>query len=96
MANDNQEQNQVQENQQSEPVRAVPTGSLTLKLQFGTLSGDKTFTYNYANGSADEEDVQALMTSMITNGSIFKYPPLIAKAAWIETKTITEYTVPSA
>lgn len=74
-----------------EPVRAVPTGSVTWKFQFGTLSGTKTFTYNYADRSADETDVKAFIQTMIANGSIFKDPPLVAKAAWVETKTITEY-----
>lgn len=76
---------------QDMPVKAVPSGSNVLKLQFGTLSGTKTFSYNYADAGADRADVRALASAMIANGSIFQDPPLVAKAAWVETKTINEF-----
>lgn len=90
---DNQQENTQQGTQQeaSAPLLRIPTNSTTLKLQFGTLSGNKTWSYNYANSAADQEDVKALMQTMITNGDIFTDPPLVAKAAWTETKTVYEY-----
>lgn len=81
--------------QATKPALRIGTPSTQLKLKFGTLSGDKTFTYNYADDAADVADVQALMQAMITNGAIFKYPPLVASEAWIEQKTITPYDVSS-
>lgn len=95
MADNQQGNNEATQQNNEQPLRAVPTGSQSLKLQFGTLSGTKTFTYNYANTSTDEEDMHALIRAMIANGSIFKDPPLVAKAAWIERKTIDEFPLPS-
>lgn len=84
-----------QEVKKPNPALRVASPSVQLKLKFGTLSGDKTFSYNYALGASDEEDVKTLMQAMITNGSIFKYPPLVAREAWVETKTIMEFDIDS-
>lgn len=53
----------------------------SLKLQFETMAGLKTWTFNYAKPSAGLTNVRALMQSMITNGSIFEHPPIKAASA---------------
>lgn len=82
---------EVKQKLQDMPIKAVPSASSVLKLQFGTLSGTKTFSYNYGDGGADRADIRTLASVMIANGSIFQDPPLVAKAAWVETKTINEF-----
>lgn len=63
------------------------TQTTSLILKFGTMSGEKTWTYKYANSSATTAQVKALMQAMITNGSIYKYPPLQANSAQVTTTT---------
>lgn len=53
----------------------------SLKLQFETMAGLKTWTFNYAKPSSGLVNVKALMQAMITNGSIFENPPIKAAAA---------------
>lgn len=61
-----------------------------LVLTFLDASGnDVVFTFDYANSVADVEDVKALMSGIITNGSIFQNVPVTAKAA--KTVTVTSY-----
>lgn len=62
-----------------------------LILRFGTLSGEKNFTYNYGNADAPDSDVKAAMQAMITNGSIFKYPPLSMISAKVQVTTESEF-----
>lgn len=67
----------------------MPTTKLILR--FGTTSGEKNFTYNYGNASALASDIKRAMQTMITNGSIFKYPPLTIISAKAQTTTETEF-----
>lgn len=62
-----------------------------LILRFGTLSGEKNFTYNYGNSEALASDIRTLMNTMITNGSIFKYPPTTIVSAAVEVTNRTEF-----
>ena len=62
-------------------------------LRFGTTSGEKNFTFNYGDASTAISDVKALMTAMITNGSIFRYPPLTAISAKAQVTTETEFDI---
>lgn len=61
-----------------------------LQLVFGTASGQKTFSYNYANASASTASVKLLMSTMIANGSVYKYPPLTAVSAKFQITTESE------
>lgn len=60
-------------------------------LRFGTLSGEKNFTYNYGNSEALASDVKTCMQTMITNGSIFKYPPTTIISAKCQVTTESEF-----
>lgn len=64
-----------------------------LVLRFGTTSGEKNFTYRYGNAEALASDVKSLMETMITNGSIFKYPPLTIISAKAEVTSETTFNV---
>ena len=46
-----------------------------LKLVFDTMGGQKTWTFKQVK-DATLAEVKTLMDTMITNGSIYKYPPL--------------------
>ena len=51
--------------------------SSKLVLRFGTLSGEKTWTFSEAKDSGiTVAQVKNLMDVMIANGSIYQYPPL--------------------
>lgn len=60
--------------------------TIQLELKFGTLSGVKTWTFNNAESSVVVDDVKTLMDTMITNGSIYKYPPMTKESARLITK----------
>lgn len=63
-----------------------------LVLGFETSGGSSvTFTYNYAKPTATAANVKALMSSMITNGSIFGNVPATSKSAKLVTTTETPY-----
>lgn len=62
-----------------------------LVLRFGTTSGEKNFTFNYGNANAANTDVKTLMNAIITNGSIFRYPPLTAISAKAQVTTETTF-----
>lgn len=64
-----------------------------LQLRFGTMSGEKTWTFNYANGSAESSDINTLMDTMITNGSIYTYPPMTKISAKIVTTSEREISI---
>lgn len=54
----------------------------SLILKFGTMSGVKTWTFsNIDEAEATEANVKTLMNTMITNGTIYKYPPLQKESA---------------
>lgn len=63
----------------------------TLVLKFGTASGERTFSFKYGNASARASDIKALMNAMITNGSIYKTPPLTIVSAKVQVVTETEF-----
>lgn len=58
--------------------------TFSLKLKMGTLSGSKTFTFKYADPDVTAQKVQALAQALITNGSIYKYPPQVLESATLE------------
>lgn len=62
-----------------------------LILRFGTMSGEKNFIYNYGNSSALASDIKTAMQTMITNGTIFKYPPTTIIGAKTQTTSETEF-----
>ena len=61
----------------------MPTSKLVLK--FGTLSGEKTWSFNNAKSDVATSSVKSFIQTMITNGSIYTYPPMTAKSAKIVT-----------
>ena len=48
----------------------------SLILKFGTLSGEKKWTFNNADPEITTQTVNILMVVMIANGSIYQTPPL--------------------
>lgn len=58
--------------------------SRKLILRFGTTSGEKNFTYNYAGDNLSSAGVKSAMNAMIENGSVFKYPPLTRISAKVQ------------
>jgi len=67
----------------------------TLKLVFETGYGQKTFSFKHAKTASQIQasDVRNLADTMITNGSIYKYPPLAKVSATLETTTQTTISV---
>lgn len=65
----------------------------TLKMQFDTLSGTKTWSFKYAKAAATTANVKALGTAMISNGEIYTNPPLVLKSAKMVVTTETEYDI---
>lgn len=62
-----------------------------LILRFGTMSGEKNFTYNYGNSEALASDIKTLMNTMIANGSIFRYVPTTIISAKVAVTSETEF-----
>lgn len=60
-----------------------------LKLVFETGYGQKTWSFKNANPSATTTAIKSAMETMITNGSIYKYPPLAKVKAELQTTTTT-------
>lgn len=56
-----------------------------LKMVFETTMGQKTITFKYADPSATTQSIKTLMDTIISNGSIYKYPPLSKVSAILET-----------
>lgn len=61
----------------------MATTGRRLEMKFGTLTGTKTFSVKNIKEGAAAADVKTLMQAMITNGSIYTYPPLTAESATI-------------
>ena len=53
----------------------------------------RKFTYNYIKPGLTTTNLKNLMNGMITNGSVFKYPPATKKSAKLVTTTETEIDV---
>ena len=62
-----------------------------LILRFGTMSGEKNFTYNYGDDDASASTIKNAMNTMIQNGSIYRYPPLSIISAKCVITTETEF-----
>lgn len=58
-----------------------------LQLKFGTLSGEKTWSFSDIDPETADSTVRALISGMIDNGSIYAYPPLSAVSAKFVTTT---------
>lgn len=56
-----------------------------LQLKFDTMSGSRTWTFNYAKSGATAASVKALGAAMIANGTILTYQPV----RLTEAKTVT-------
>ena len=52
-----------------------------LQLKFGTMAGEKTWTFSRAKENVTTAQVKALMNAMITNGTIYQEPPLTKRSA---------------
>lgn len=63
--------------------------SKTLQLKFGTTSGEKSWKFPDVKDNLSTATVKSLMSTMITNGSIYAYPPLTMVSAKIVTTTET-------
>lgn len=66
-------------------------GVSTLYLKFGTTSGEKTWKLSNFDTTTTTQQVKTLMDTMITNGSIYKYPPLTKVSAKVQTVTESQY-----
>ena len=64
-----------------------------LVLRFGTMMGEKNFSYNYGDEEADTSDIKAAMQAIITNGSIFRNPPLTPISAKCVVTSETEFDI---
>ena len=63
-----------------------------LEMKFGTSEGDTlTLSYKYVKSTMTDEDVTVLMSTIITNGSIFASVPVISRSAKLVTTTESEY-----
>ena len=63
-----------------------------LALQFyDSASNVINFSYNYANQSATTANVKALMSGIVSNGSIFSRVPVSQKSAKLLITNETEY-----
>lgn len=68
-----------------------------LKIVYNTAEGNTvTHSWRYANADATQNNVNTLINTTITNGSIFAKVPVSAKSAQMVTTTEEDYTVPSA
>lgn len=63
----------------------------TLKIRMGTLSGTKTFSFKYAKSGLTSTAVKALAQALITNGSVYKYPPQVIDSATLEQVETTTF-----
>ena len=67
--------------------------SSSLILRFGTMSGEKNWTFSEVDSDTPPATVKTLMDTMITNGSIYKYPPMTKISAKLRTVTEDEYDI---
>ncbi|MBR0380801.1 MAG: DUF2922 domain-containing protein [Mogibacterium sp.] len=65
----------------------------TLVLEFDGSGSTVKFSYKYADPTITSQQVQTLMQTIITNGTIFENPPLVAKSAKLVATTETSYTI---
>lgn len=70
--------------------------SNSLILKFGTLNGEKTWTFSEIVAEPTVQQVKTLVETMITNGSIYKYPPLTHVSAKVRQVTETDYDIDDA
>lgn len=66
-----------------------------LQLTFDTMSGSRTWSFNYAKASASTALVKAVGQAMITNGSIFSAPPVKLRSAKTVVTTENVYDLDS-
>lgn len=62
-----------------------------LVLRFGTMNGEKTWTYNNVKSEPTTQEVNTLMDAMITNGTIYTNVPLSKVSAQLVTKSSLDY-----
>lgn len=67
--------------------------AVSLQLKFGTLAGVKTYNFKNAKAELSNSNVVNLMQAMITNGSIYKNPPMTAESAKLVVTTESEFDV---
>lgn len=68
----------------------MATAGTKLQLKFGTASGVKTWTFNYAKADASTASIRTLADTMIANGSIYKNPPLTKESAELITTKVEQ------
>lgn len=56
----------------------------TLKMKFGTMYGEKTWSFKLAKTTGIASAVKNLANVMIENGSIYQYPPLTKVSAVVQ------------
>lgn len=63
----------------------------TTKIIFkaDTVGGQKTYSFNYVKPGSSTANIQALGQALVTNGSIYKYPPLQIASIELQTTTTT-------
>lgn len=67
-----------------------------LSVTYTSADGDYTQSYNRVDSEAEVADIQAAVTSVITNGIIFTKVPTGVKSMKLVTTTETPVTPPSA
>ena len=66
----------------------------TLVLEFGDANNNSIFFFfNYADDDAATNDIKNAMNAFISNGSIFKNPPVSIKSAKTFTTTVSEFSL---
>ena len=65
-----------------------------LVIQYGTQDGESVnHTWNYIDPSVTTQNVQGLIQSTLSSGSIFAKVPVLAKSAKLVTTTETDIAV---
>lgn len=64
-----------------------------LVMKFDTAAGQKTWSYDYVNPTSSSNNLKAVADAIITNGSIYQYPPLALVSMELQTTSITRISV---
>lgn len=71
----------------------MATAGTQLQLKFGTMSGEKTWTFKNVKDDITVTQVKNAMDTMITNGSVYKYPPLTKVSAQKVVTQVTNFVI---
>lgn len=64
-----------------------------LIMRFGTMSGEKNFTFNYGDAETTASTIKTLGTAIIANGSIFRFVPMTFLSAKVQVTTEHEFDI---